>query len=327
VLRLAQGLAVGGQWGGATLLATESAPRSRRGLYGAITQAGVFVGVLLANVAVLVASSLTTPHDFMAYGWRIPFLFSIVLVGLALLVHFRVEETEAFRQLQSVHATPGPLQSRLPLLAAVRTSPGRILLGAGVLLSLHAMFYVVVTYAIAYGTSASGLRLPRTTMLGALLIAQIVAIPMIVVAGALSDRFGRRRIMMTGIALMGVWALVLFPLIETRSFVCIAVALTVAACCNSLAYGPLGTMFAELFDTRMRYSAMSLAYQLGAIAGGGFVPILATALYSKYHTNTWTALYIAFSCVLSLICLSRLKETVASELNAPQGGTGYEQRA
>jgi MFS family permease len=111
--------------------------------------------------------------------------------------------------------------------------------------------------------------------------------------------------------------LMFFPLIDTRSFVWITVALTVAACCNSMAYGPLGTMFAELFDTRMRYSAMSLAYQLGAIAGGGFVPILATLLYSRYHTNTWTALYIVLTSVLSVICLSRLQETAAAEFNAP----------
>jgi len=324
LLRVAQGLAVGGQWGGATLLATESAPGFRRGLYGGIAQAGVFIGVLLANVAVLAASALTTPESFMSYGWRIPFLFSVMLIGVGLWVHFRVEETQAFRQLQQDAATDPPRnsasaavltrQQRPPLLVALRTCPGRILLAAGVLLPLHAIFYVVVTYAIAYGTSASGLHLQRTTMLGGTLIAEIVAVPIIVLAGALSDRFGRRRVIGTGIAMMGLWALAFFPLIETRSFVWIAAALTIAASCNAVAYGPLGTMFAELFDTRMRYSAMSLAYQLGAIAGGGFVPIVATALYARFHTNTWTALYILLSCVVALICLSRLQETASAQL-------------
>jgi MFS family permease len=325
LLRLAQGLAVGGQWGGATLLATESAPSAKRGLYGGIAQAGVFVGVLLANVAVLAASGLTTPEGFMTFGWRIPFLCSIVLVGLGLFVHFRIEETAAFRQLHQpegvpldpVAATaPSTRQNPPPLLAALRTCPGRMLLAAGILLPLHAIFYVVVTYAIAYGTSASGLQLPRSTMLGGVLIAVIIAAPVSVLAGALSDHFGRRRIIMTGITLMGVWALAFFPLIETRSFMWISVALTVAACSNALAYGPLGSMFAEMFDTRIRYSAMSLAYQLGAIVGGGFVPIVATTLFARYHTNTWTALYITLASAVALICLNRLRETVAADLNA-----------
>jgi MFS family permease len=318
VLRLAQGLAIGGQWGGATLLATESAPKSRRGLYGSIAQAGVFMGVLLANVAVLLASALTTPQFFMSYGWRFPFLFSVILIGLGLFVHFRVEETAAFLQLQKpARETPETKHSRSPLLDALRTSPGRILLGAGVLLPLHAVFYVVVTYAVAYGTSPSGLQLPRTTMLGGILIAQLVATPVSVLAGALSDRIGRRRVIMTGIAMMGLCGLVFFPLIETRASVWIVVALTMATSCNAVAYGPLGTMFAELFVTRMRYSAMSLSYQLGAIIGGGFVPIVATALYARFHTNLWIGLYILLTSVVSLICLHSLQETASVELNAP----------
>jgi MFS family permease len=151
-------------------------------------------------------------------------------------------------------------------------------------------------------------------MLGGVLIAQIVATPLSVLAGAWSDRFGRRRVITTGVTLMGASALMFFPLIETRSFMWIAVALTVAASCNAVAYGPLGTMFAELFDTRMRYSAMSLAYQLGAIVGGGFIPIIATALYARYHTNSWMALYIVFTCAAAITCLSRLKASAAAEI-------------
>jgi MFS family permease len=320
VLRMAQGLAVGGQWGGATLLATESAPSERRGLYGGIAQVGVFAGVLLANVAVLAVNGMTTSEDFMAYGWRIPFLFSLVLVGLGLWVHYRVDETRAFKRLREHTASPDAAaaapfgrRSQPPLLAAVRAYPGRILLAAGILLPLHAIFYVIVTYAVAYGTSRSGLHLPRSTMLGAVLIAQLVAAPVAVLAGALSDHFGRRRIVMTGIALVGIWALALFPLIDTRSFTWISVALAIAASANAVAYGPLGTMFAELFDTRMRYSAMSLAYQLGAIAGGGFVPIIATTLFARFHTNTWTALYIMLASAVALICTIKLQETAVAK--------------
>jgi MFS family permease len=300
LMRLLQGLAVGGQWGGATLLATESAPSERRGFYGGIAQAGVFLGVLFANVAVLTANGLVSTDDFMSYGWRLPFLFSVVLVIVGLFVQRHVEETVAFAQLQQAAASE-ELATSLPLLAAVRRYPGRILLGAGVLLPLHAIFYVVVTYAIAYGTT--GLQLPRSTMLGAVLVAQAVAAPVSVLAGSLSDRFGRRRVIGLGMGLMGLWALAFFPLIETRSFKLICVALTFAACANAMAYGPLGTLFAELFDTRIRYSAMSLAYQLGAIAGGGLVPIVATSLYAHFHTNLWTALYISFASAIALSCL------------------------
>jgi MFS family permease len=331
-LRLAQGLAVGGQWGGATLLATESAPRSRRGLYGGIAQAGVFLGVLLANVAVLAASGLTTPQGFMNYGWRIPFIFSVVLIALGLFVHFRIEETEEFRKLlrsdsaataslvtgatsEPPRAAQSAHKGRTPLLVAIRTCPGRMLLAAGVMLPLHAVFYVVVTYAIAYGTSASGLNLTRATMLGGVLIALVVAAPVCVLSGALSDRFGRRRLIMIGVVLMALSAFSFFPLIETRTFAWIAVALAMALSCNAVAYGSLGTMFAELFDTRMRYSAMSLAYQLGAIVGGGFVPIVATALYARFHTNVWMALYIMLTCVVAMICLSRVQETDPAELD------------
>lgn len=313
LMRLLQGIAVGGQWGGATLLAIESAPSARRGLYGGIAQAGVFVGVMLANLVVLAASGLTTAQNFMAYGWRIPFLLSVILIVLGLFVHFRIEETAAFRHLKQSQGAAPAAHSRQPVLVAMRTYPARIVLAAGILLPLHAIFYVVVTYAIAYGTSASGLHLPRTTMLGGTLVAQLVAVPICVLSGALSDRFGRRRIMMIGTALIGLWAPALFRLIETRSFAWIAAALTIALSFNALAYGSLGTMFAELFDTRMRYSAMSLAYQLGAILGGGFVPIVATALYARFHTNSWMALYIMLASITALLCMSRLQDKAARE--------------
>ena len=318
LLRLLQGLAVGGQWGGATLLATESAPHDRRGFFGSFAQAGVFVGVLLANIAILAASGLTTQQDFMSYGWRIPFVLSVLLVGLAWFVHARAEETVAWRELQQGAARPAApaaaaapsapaTRQRSPVLVALRTHPGRILLAAGIMLPLHANFYVVVTYAIAYGTSTSGLGLPRGALLGCLLIAMALATPTSLAAGAWSDRHGRVRTIMLGIVLMGLSGLAFFPLLETRSLPLVALALTLSACANAIAYGPLGTMFAELFETRMRYSGMSLAYQLGAIVGGGFVPIIATALYARFHTNLWTGSYIALAATIALLCIWRLR--------------------
>lgn len=333
LLRFTQGLAVGGQWGGATLLATESAPNSRRGLYGSIAQVGVPAGVMLANLALLAANGATSPEAFMAYGWRIPFLLSVVLIGLGIFVHFRVEDTAAFRQMQESKPSPAnrPAGSPMPdtptratksmrghsspVLEALRLYPKLIFLAAGAYTSNNVGFYVVITYAVAYGTSVGGLHLARSTMLAAVLIAQTASIPILLLAGTLSDRHGRRRVFMTGVVLWGVWAFVLFPLIETRSFLWITVAISVGVCFGSLTYGPLAAMFAELFSTRVRYSACSLAFQIAAILGGGLAPIIATGLYAKYHSNISISVYIASACALSLVCVSMLRETRNTDLD------------
>ena len=325
LLRFAQGLAVGGQWGGAILLATESAPKSRRGLYGSIAQAGVPIGVVLANVAFLIASSATSPQAFAAYGWRIPFLFSIVLVGLGVFVRLRIGDTAAFRQLKQSKPLPGdsPAEGAIPgasstcaapVLEAFRLCPGRILLAAGAYLSSNLTFYILITYVVAYGTSAAGLHLPRSTLLTAVLIGNLVMLPMLFLSGGLSDRYGRRRIFMMGIALSGIWAFVLFRLLETRSLPWITLSIAVGLGVNALSYGPMAAMFAELFNTRIRYSATSLAYQIGVIFGGGLAPIIATALFARYHDNVWIAGYIAGACALSFICASRIGETSGMDL-------------
>lgn len=333
LLRLMQGLAVGGQWGGAILLATESVSKSRRGLYGSIAQAGLPVGIVLANLAVLIANGATSPATFLAYGWRIPFLFSIVLVGLGLFIHFRVEDTVAFRKLQQakplpvdtsgVRSTPvvtadaiKPMRAGAsPILQSFRLYPGSILLAAGANVGAMLAFYILITYVIAYGTSAGGLQLPRSTMLAALLIAQVAFLPAIILAGALSDRFGRRRIFITGVALVGTWGFILFPMIETRSLPWITAAISIGLFFVSLSYGPMAAMFAELFDTSVRYCAVSLAYQISAIVGGALAPLVATGLYARYHSNFSISVYMAGASALSLVCVSMLRQTHETDLD------------
>jgi MFS family permease len=329
LLRLMQGLAVGGQWGGAMLLATENAPKSKRGMYGSIAQAGVPVGVVLANLAFLGANGASSPEAFINYGWRIPFLFSVVFVAVGIIIQLRMEDTSPFRRLQQPSrppvdppplAPPGngvgrPEKTSIPIFEAFRLHPRLMLLAAGAYVSTNLSFYILITYVVSYGTSVAGLHLPRSTMLAAVLAANAATIPVLFLAGNLSDHYGRRRLFMTGVALAGVWAFAVFPLIETRSFLWITAAVFIGLSFNSITYGPMAAMFAELFRTRVRCSAVSLAYQLGAIVGGGLAPIIATGLFAKYHSNTSVSIYVAGACVFSLACASMLKETRGADLD------------
>jgi MFS family permease len=313
MLRLMQGLAVGGQWGGAILLATENAPKSRRGLYGSIAQAGVPVGVVMANLAFLAANGAMSAQSFMSYGWRIPFLLSVLLVALGLYIHFRVDDTPAFRQLQQTAPSP----AGAPIIEALRRHPRLILLAAGAYISTNLSFYILITYVVSYGTSTSGLHLARSTMLSAVLIANAVSAPVLFLAGRLSDRYGRRMIFMTGVSLAALWAFALFPLVETRSWPWITVAILVGLSLNSVCYGPMAAMFTELFSTRVRCSGVSLAYQLGAIVGGGLAPVIATALFAHFHSNLGVSVYMAGACGISLFCANKLADAHDTDLDRP----------
>ena len=276
VLRFAQGLAIGGQWGGAMLLVTESAPADKRGYYGAFAQAGAPVGVILANLAFIIISATVSEEAFMQWGWRIPFLSSVLLIGISMYVQLSIEDTTAFKKLQALKAkkqaespTAAPIQ-RSPVLEAIVKYPKRIALAAGAFLSIQVAFYILIGFVLAYGGDPNGAAMSRNNMLVAILVASALQILAQFMAAAYSDRHGRRGVFMLGAVLTGVWAFALFPLIDTGSLWLMVLALSGGLMFVGMMYGPQAAFFTELFNTDVRYSAASLGYQGGAILGGAF---------------------------------------------------------
>jgi metabolite-proton symporter len=308
VLRFVQGLAVGGQWGGAALLAIESAPPGKRGFYGSFVQIGVPLGVVLANVVFLLAGVLLPSESFLAWGWRVPFLLSVALVAIGIYVQLVLEEPKAFEQ---ARAKAPPKAS--PLIQVLKDHRADVLLAGGAFIANNTCFYVAITYAVAYGASTVGI--PKETMLAAVMIGSVVMAPALIVCGALSDRIGRRGIFMLGAVLSGLWAFAIFPLIETGSPVAITAAIGVELVLISLMYGPQAALFAELFPVEVRYSGASLGYQIGSVFGGGFAPIIATALFERFRSSEPISIYLAAMCAVSLVCTAILARRASKAPN------------
>ena len=313
-LRFVQGLAVGGQWGGAMLLVTENAPSNQRGFYGAFAQCGAPAGLVLANLAFLAVSGSLSDEAFMAWGWRVPFISSVLLIGLSLYVQLKLEDTEAFKELAEA-SQPLRAKPRSPVLKALTTYPKEIALAAGSFLGVQVTFYICVAFIISYGTDPEGLNIARSDMLTAVLISTLFAIPANFFFGAWSDRYGRRGIYKLGAILTGIWAFVMFAMIDTGNWYLITAGLSISHIFISMMYGPQAALLAELFSTEVRYSGASLGYQLGAILGGGFAPIIATTLLLIFGSSMWVAAYIALANVLTWFSIHALKETDNRDLD------------
>tara|TARA_R110000850_G_scaffold170245_9_gene295679 strand:+ start:1326 stop:2639 length:1314 start_codon:yes stop_codon:yes gene_type:complete len=301
-LRFAQGLAVGGQWGGAALLAIESAPDHRRGYYGSFVQVGVPLGVILANSVFLLVSAVSDDAFFMSWGWRIGFIASILLIFIGIAIHRGVSEPEA--EDSPLLSPAETVEARSPILEAIVQHWREILLAGGAFVANNTCFYVAITYAVAYGTSTVGVS--RDVLLSAVMVGSIIMIPVLLVCGSLSDRFGRRGIFLLGALFSGVWGFVIFPLIEGGSGLSIHIAIIVQLLFISMMYGPQAALFAELFPKSVRYSGASLGYQIGAVVGGGFAPIIATALYAHYQSSLAISIYLSAMCAVSFISIIML---------------------
>jgi len=304
-LRLLQGLALGGQWGGAILILTENAPDSRRGFYGSFAQMGAPIGAILSNVVFLAVSTLSGPDSLISWAWRLPFLLSLALIGVALVMQFKLQDTAAFRAIQEVEtrrldAGAQTDQRRSPVIEAFRFYPKQILLAAGAFVAMNVSFYVLVTFSLAYGTNAWGLHIPSFTMLSGVLLGTIAMVPGTFISSVVSDQHGRRGVLIMSAALLACWAFAVFPLISTRSLWGICTALCVGQFLNGMIFGPLAALFSEMFPARVRYSGASLGYQLGAILGGALAPLVATTLLVRFGTPVAISLYMAGMCVITI---------------------------
>lgn len=319
LLRFAQGIAIGGQWGGAMLLVTESAPSNERGYYGAFAQAGAPVGVILANLAFIITSASVSDESFLAWGWRIPFLASALLIAISMYIQLNLEDTKAFKELQAYKEglqkdinTAEVLVEKSPIIEAIRKYPKRIILAAGAFLSVQVTFYILIAFMLVYGVSNTNLS--RDDILAAILIASAIQVPVQFVFASYSDKHGRKGIFMLGAILTALWAFAIFPLIDTGNFWYTVLAISGGLIFLAMMYGPQAAFFTELFTTEVRYSGATLGYQFGAIAGGAFAPTIATYLWTEYDVF-WVSVYIAFASLLTLLSVMALTETYQTDLN------------
>ncbi|MFB7281491.1 MFS transporter [Streptomyces hydrogenans] len=306
LLRVVQGLGLGGEWGGAALLAVEHAPKGKRGLYAAAPQMGSPVGYFAATVTFLVMSSVLDEAAFDSWGWRIPFLLSFVLVAVGLVIRLKVAETPAFAKVVEGRETV-----KAPLVEAFRVHPREMLLGAGMITVVYVMFYTAATYCMTYTTKTLGI--PKNDMLGLTLVAVVVLGVSTYLVARWSDRVGRRKLIIAGAAFGVVWGAVLFPLLDTRNPVLVAVALSGALLCMGVIYGPAGAYLPELFATRLRYSGAGFSYNLGGVLGGAAAPLIVTALAENYRpaVGGW---FMSAMALLSLACVLALPETKERDL-------------
>jgi MFS transporter, MHS family, shikimate and dehydroshikimate transport protein len=316
VLRFVQGLAVGGQWGGAVLLATEYAPEDQRGFYGSFAQTGVPVGLLLGNTIFLLISAGFGEQAFAAWAWRIPFLFSIVLIAIALYIQLRLEDTPVFRQLEERQHEGEEAESRSPVLEVLRDHPKQVLLAGGAFFVVNGGFYVLITGMLDYGTRTLGVS--ENAMLAAVLISAVVEGIAIVAMSALSDRVGRRPVFMSGAVLLGLWSFPLFWLVNTGSVPLIIVSLCIAQFFLGMMYGPQAALFSEMFSARVRYSGASIGYQGASVFAGGLAPIIMVWLLETTGTSLSISFYMFLMAAITFFSVYLITETYEDEMAQDQ---------
>ena len=311
LLRVVQGFALGGEWGGAVLLVAEHGQPRHRGFWASWPQAGAPGGNLLATAVLAVLAVVMSDAVFLDWGWRIPFLLSGVLVLLGLWIRLAVSESPVFREAhERAAASSGP--ERAPILGVLRDHWREALVAMGVRMAENVSYYVVTAFILVYATQQ--VNMPNGQVLNAVLIASAVHLVTIPAWGALSDRFGRRPVTAIGAVGVAVWAFAFFPLIDLGSFWSVTLAATVGLVMHGAMYGPQAAFFSELFSTRVRYSGASVGYQLASIVAGGLAPLIATALLMRFGTSLPISLYVAAMGAITLLAVALSRETRGRDL-------------
>jgi MFS transporter, MHS family, shikimate and dehydroshikimate transport protein len=307
LLRLVQGFGVGGEWGGAVLMAVEHGHAGRRGLYGSIVQMGVPAGLLLAAGVFAVFSSMSE-EAFLSWGWRMPFLLGIALLGVGMFIRVRVMESPLFAQVQQKKTV-----SPLPILEVVRHYPGNVLLAMGARFAENASFYIFSVFVLSYATEQ--LQLPRNVVLSGVWIAAAVQVAAIPAFGLLSDHVGRRPVYLCGALFVGAFSFPFFWLIETQVAVLVWLAIVIGMVAHAAMYGPQAAFFSELFGTNVRYSGASIGYQLASPLAGGLAPLIATALLKWSDNASWpVSLYVMATAALTVVAVLLAAETFRADL-------------
>jgi MFS family permease len=308
-LRFIQGVGVGGEWGGSVLLSMEWARTDHhRGFIASWPQFGVPSGLFLANLAVLVFSAISG-DQFLTWGWRVPFLISIVLVGIGLWIRLGILETPVFRRLVEEDRI-----ERAPVAEVFRLQPKEVFLSAFVRMAEQAPFYIFTAFVFAYGVNT--LKVSRDLVIAAVLAASVVSFFSIPIAGHLSDRFGRRRVYIIGAIATGIFGWVYFALLNTVVPFWIFVAIIVSLIPHDVMYGPQAALIAESFTGRLRYSGASIGYQLASIIAGGPAPLIAAGLFASYGSWVAIAIYISICAVISVVAAAMMPDYTGRDISA-----------
>ena len=309
LLRLLQGFAVGGEWGSAVVMAVEHAPRNRRGLYGCFPQIGSPAGLLLATAVFTIVSKNMDATTFLAWGWRVPFLASLVMVAIGLFIRLKLSESPVFSEMKSKNE-----ELKSPALQVLKEQRRTLLITIGMKMVQNAVFYIYSVFMLAYITGI--LKLDRSIGLNAILISSAVGFLTLPLWSYLSDRIGRKKVYMFGTVACTLFVWPFFWLMQTGSVWVITIGVIIGLnVLHDAVYGPQAVYFSELFGTKVRLSGANIGYAIGAVLSGGFAPMIATALLAYNNGQTWgVSVYITILGIISIVATAMARETYKDTL-------------